>query len=474
MERRRQASKGNTQTMHWILIILFAFLTLSLLIKGCSGSSDQKNTPLSPISPPHAGVEDDGLPENSDQPHVTATASIGVTGNIFVHDQLIGFAERADGTYDFSDSFKYVANCYDAYDFMIAHFESTLGGSDAGAYTGSTTFNAPDTIIDALKGSGVDMVLTGNNHIYDTGHNGFLRTQEVLKQKGMLYTGSRLNTETANYVVQNINGIKIGMICYTHETGDTAEGNKTINNNTVATEDTDLINSFNYRQMDEFYEEVKTAKAAMEADGADFVMFFIHWGNEYDLAPSNTQKKVAQNLCEIGIDVIIGSHPCVVQPVQLLTSTTGSNTYCFYSVGNAFAHMRRTDIDSSPNGYTEDGVIFGIEFQRWSDGSVKISNLNATPLWMSQEILYGGGTPQFAIIPVDVSYNFYPTLSTFVDSVNNVIDPDCPATNIAPFTPSDPTQISASYARTMKTILEGLNECRQSLGLTPISNTSGN
>lgn len=471
MERKRQASRGNSQTMHWILIALFAFLTLSLLIKGCFGSDEQVPTPT-PITSPHAGVENNGLPENDDVPHVTATASVGITGNIFVHDQLIQAGKTEDGTYSFSDSFTYVANCYNAYDLTVAHLESTLGGTDAGEYTGNTAFNAPDQIVDALAQSGVDMVITANNHVYDTGHNGFIRTQEVLKQKGMQYTGSRLSTDGGKYLIQNINGIKIGMMAYTHETGDTAEGNKTINNNTVAAEDTDLINSFNYRQMDEFYQEVTAAKTEMDSAGADFVLFFIHWGNEYDLVPSATQKKVAQNLCELGIDIIVGSHPCVVQPVELLTSETGANTYCLYSVGNAFAHMRRTEISSSPNGYTEDGVIFGIEFQRWSDGNVTISDLNATPLWMSLE--NKDNRSVYTILPVDVSYNFYPALSTFTDSVNSVIDPDRPTTDIAPFVPSDPTQISTSYNRTMNTILDGMNKCRQALGLNPISNTSGN
>lgn len=472
MERRKQTNIGGIQTMHWILIGLFAFLTLSLIIRGCTGSEDQNKPSPSPVKPSQSGMDSSGLPDSTGELHVSATASVGITGNVFIHDQIIAAAETADGEYDFSNIFTYASNCYNAYDFMIAHLEGTLGGMEAGAYVGNTTFNAPDQIIDALKDSGVDMVVTANNHIYDTGHNGFLRTQEVLRNKSLLYTGSRQNTDAAKYLIQDINGIKIGMIAYTHETGDTPEGNKTINNNTIATEDSDLINSFNYRQMEEFYQEITAAKAEMRTAGADFILFFIHWGNEYDLVASNTQKKISQNLCELGIDVIVGSHPCVVQPVELLTSESGAKTYCIYSVGNAIAHMRRNEIEKAVNGHTEDGVIFGIEFQKWSDGSVKISDMNATPLWTSLET--SDGTSKYTILPVDISYNFYPALSSFVDCVNGVINPDHPATDIVPFAPSDSTQISTSYNRTMKTILEGLNKCRQALGLNPISNTSGN
>jgi len=469
LERPRRNS-DNGQVMHLILIILFLFLSVALIIKGCAGSENNKKDNAGIIPP--AADHPDLLPEQSNDPQVVASASIGITGNLFMQDEIIESAATNSGSYDFSEGFSYIANSYQSFDFMIANLETTLGGTDAGEYTGTNAFNCPDELIDALKNAGVDMLLTSNNHSYDTGHNGFIRTQEVLNQKGMLYTGSRLSTDTANYIVQNINGIKVGMMCYTHETGDTAEGNKTINDNTVAVEDTDLINSFNYRQMDQFYTEVENAKTAMEAEGAEFILFFIHWGKQYDLTPSNTQKKIAQNLCELGIDIIIGSHPHTVQPVQLLTSESGENTYCVYSVGNAISSERRNKIGQLPNGHTEDGIIFGVEFQRWSDGTVKISDMNITPLWVSQET--AEEKSQYFVLPVDVSYNFYPSLSTFADSVNSVVDPDREPTNIEFYTPSDPTQISASYTRTMDIVLTGLTECRQALGLTPVSNVSGN
>ncbi len=470
MERRRQQTHNSGQTMHWILLALFLFLSVSLLIKACSGSDDSSKKP-GDLLPPQSNVGP-VLPPVSNEPYVTATASIGITGDVLAHGPVIQSALTDTGSYDFSNSFAFVANSYNAYDFMIANLEVTLGGTAAGEYRGYPTFNCPDEMIDALKGAGVDMLLTANNHSYDTGHDGFIRTQEVLNQKGMPYIGSRLDTNTASYTVQDINGIKVGMMCYTYETGDTADGRKTINGITIAKEDTDLLNSFNYRQMDQFYKEVENAKAAMEEEGADFVIFFIHWGNEYELTPSNTQKKIAQNLCELGIDIIVGGHPHVVQPMQVLTSEAGEKTYCIYSVGNSISNQRRYEISQSPNGYTEDGIIFGLEFQRWSDGTVKISDMNVTPLWVSLDTI--NEKAQYTILPVDVTYNFYPALSAFADSVNSVIDPSRPATNIEAFSPTDSSQISASYTRTMGTVLAGLNECRQALGLTPVSNISGN
>ena len=472
MEQRRQQRRNSGQVMHLILLALFLFLSISLLVRACTGSDSGANQGGDGLLPPSSD-QTGMLPEiPPSTPYVTATASIGITGDVLAHGPVIQSALTEDGGYDFSKSFTYIANSYDAYDFMIANLEVTLGGTAAGEYRGYPTFNCPDEMIDALQGAGVDMLLTANNHSYDTGHNGFIRTQEVLQDKGMHYLGSRLSTDTANYLVQDINGIKVGMMCYTYETGDTEDGEKTINGIPVAKEDTDLLNSFNYRQMDQFYTEVKNTTAAMEEQGADFVMIFIHWGNEYELTPSNTQKKIAQNLCELGIDIIVGGHPHVVQPMQVLTSEAGEKTYCIYSVGNAISNQRRYEINLAPNGHSEDGLIFGVKFERWSDGTVKISDMNVTPLWVSLDNI--DGKSQYTIIPVDVTYNFYPALSTFAESVNNVIDPARPDSNIVAFVPTDASQIPLSYARTMDRIVAGLNECRQSLGLKPVSNASGN
>lgn len=455
--------------MHLILIVLFLFITVCMIIRGCTPDSSESKDPSSLLpDSPNINV----LPTGPDVPHVVSTATVGITGSIYVENALLTSALTDTGSYDFSKNFSTIKHSYGAYDFMIAHLETTLGGTTAGEYSGNERFNSPDEIITAAKAAGIDMLLTSNNHSYDTGHDGLIRTQEIIRQSGLAYTGTRLNSEAPTYLLQDVNGVKLGMICYTNESGDTAAGDMTIDNLTVAKEDADLINTFNYRKMDQFYEEVKQAKEAMDSAGADYILFFIHWGNEFDLTPSNTQKKIAQNLCELGIDFIIGSHPHTVQPMALLTAESGSKTYCLYSAGNALSSQRRKDMNLAPNGHTEDGIILGIKFERWSDGTTKIVNLNATPLWTDMAVT--GDAAVYTVLPVDVSYNFYPALGTFADSVNSVVDPNRPSEDMAAYAPSDLNQINASYTRTMDTVLTGLNECRQALGLNPVSNISGN
>ena len=484
MERRKQNKNNNGVLMHLILIVLFLFLAISLMIASCApsdpsanaggrpGSSQTPDDPADPDDP--AGSDDPANPDDPEEttdpaettappePYVTSTASIGVTGDILLHGPVLRSVPSSGDNYDFTECFQYIKAYYESYDFMIANLEVSLGGSAAGEYKGYPIFNSPDSIVDSLQWAGVDMLLTANNHCYDTGHNGFIRTQEVLREKGMLYNGTQLSEDEANYTVQDINGIKVGMVTYTYDTGLTESGNTTINGLLVRQEDSNLLNHFDYSYMDKFYAEVEDCISSMEAEGADVVMFFIHWGNEYQTTPSTTQQKIAQNLCNLGVDVIVGGHPHVVQPMDVLTSESGETTYCIYSTGNALSNQRRSQITSAPNGHTEDGLIFGVEFERWSTGEVTISDIDITPLWVSLD--YSGNDSTYTIIPVDLEQSD-DALTAFAQDMIRATGGEIPESTIKNFFTSHANSINASRNRTMQTIGSTLTECRQALGL---------
>lgn len=374
------------------------------------------------------------------EPYVVSTASVGVTGDIMVHSPVFKAAATGSGKYDFSSMFTYVSEYYQRYDFMIGNLETTLAGSQK-PYSGYPRFNCPDSIVDALKDAGMDLLLTANNHTYDTDTAGLIRTQEVLSEKGMAHLGTRLSENIPHYTIQDINGIRIGMICYTYETGDTADGRKTLNCIPVAKEDTNLISSFNANNLDEFYEDVKGALDAMKQEGSDATMIFIHWGAEYQRQANDLQKEIAQNLCELGVDVIVGGHPHVIQPFETLCSSSGHTTYCMYSVGNALSNQRRADMSQAKKGHTEDGMIFGVTFEKWNDGSIKIAEISVLPLWVSKQRQEGKGNVYY-IIPLDPEVEDW----TRFDISNH-------------------SELYKSYSRTMEIVGEGLNSCRAELGL---------
>ena len=376
------------------------------------------------------------------EPYLVSSASIGVTGDMLIHKPMLTGAKQSDGSYDFTDYYKYIQDYYNSFDFMVANLEVTLGGAEAGDYTGYPTFNCPDTIVDALKGAGVDMLLTANNHSYDTGHRGFLRTQLTLIEKEMLYLGTRPSEDAKNYVIQDINGIKVGMACYTYESKRTAEGMKYLNGIKVSGEDTNLLNSFSYDRLTVFYDEVEAMLEEMDAAGADVTMFFVHWGNEYQRSPSSQQTKIAQELCELGIDVIVGGHPHVIQPFTKLTSTTGHETYCLYSTGNAVSNQRRESLETVTNPeFTEDGVVFSVAFEKWSDGTVRLSNVDALPTWVDRVI--SGSDRIYTIVPLD------------------------PEADWSAYEIGTHKKLNGSYQQTMAMIGKELNSIREALGLEP-------
>lgn len=449
--------KSPINGMAVILLLLLIALGSMLLWKACNAEQapgpeqnpvqtddttpedSQDNTPSTTEGTTEAPEETTTAPT---EPFITSTASVGVTGDILVHSPMLTGAKQDDGTYDFTCYFRYIQDYYNSFDFMIANLEVTLGGEEAGKYTGYPTFNCPDTIVDALKGAGVDMMLTANNHSYDTGHDGFLRTQLTLIEKEMLYLGTRPSEEAKNYVVQDVNGIKIGMACYTYESKRSSDGSKYLNGIKVSAEDTNLLNSFSYDYLNQFYSEIEKTLAAMKEDGADVTMFFMHWGNEYQLKPSSYQTKISQELCERGVDLIIGGHPHVIQPFTTLTSTTGHETYCLYSIGNAVSNQRRESLDTAPNPeHTEDGLVFSVEFEKWSDGTVNISGMDALPTWVDRII--SGGERIYTIVPLDPS----------VDWSNYELGTH--------------KKLTSSYEQTMELIGEGLNAVREKLGLDP-------
>ena len=332
------------------------------------------------------------------EPTVTSTVTIRSAGDVLIHIPIYQSAKRSDGSYNFDHLFTYSEDIISGCDYFVANLETTLGGTDGRSYSGFPRFNSPDSIIDALKGAGVDCLLTANNHSYDTNGPGVLRTIEKIEEADLDYTGSRKNTDGAKYLVKTIGGIKFGLACYTYETP-SSEGRKSLNGILVDTATAPLINSFNPAKTQSFYDELGANIGKMKKKGADIIAVYIHWGEEYQLTQNAKQQEIAQKLCDMGVDVIIGGHPHVVQPMDLLTSTDGKHkTVCVYSLGNFVSNQRRT-LMGLKTGHTEDGLIFEMTFSKYSDGTVYFDSVDAIPTWVH---LYNeGGKKVHAITPLD-------------------------------------------------------------------------
>lgn len=335
---------------------------------------------------------------NNDNPNeVVSTASLTSIGDLLIHAPVFKSVEMSDGSYDFTSIFRYVKPYINA-DYNVANLEVSLGGTDNGMqYSGYPLFNCPDSIVTAAKDMGIDMLMLANNHTYDCGYKGFIRKIGVIENMGVAYTGVAKDNTQKLYNIVEKNGIKIGIVNYTYETVSTGEGNKAINGILIDKEAVNLMNSFNYDKLDVFYNDLESKISAMKNDGADVIVVYPHWGTEYVLAGTEQQKAMAQKMCDLGVDVIIGGHPHVVEPIETFTSEiSGKKTVCLYSLGNFISNQRKHLMNLS-TGNTEDGVIFTVNFEKYGDGTVRVKSIEAIPTWVS---LVGG---RYSVIPLDKS-----------------------------------------------------------------------
>ncbi|MBQ9761934.1 MAG: CapA family protein [Oscillospiraceae bacterium] len=376
-------------------------------------------------------------------------ATIGATGDILMHKPCIRPGEQSDGTYDFSAYFAHIQAYINATDYAVANLETTLAGLDLGyEYSGYPQFNCPDGIVPSLQGAGFDMLLTANNHTYDTSSVGFHRTMQVMKEYGMDFTGTFASREEDNYLVREIDGIRIGMICYTYE--DAADAATVAPNGHVMTkEDAQLINTFHKKDVAGFRTSLSADIANMEADGAEAIVLFIHWGDEYALTQNADQEALAQTACDLGVDVIVGGHAHVIQPMDLLTSTTDSDhkTVCLYSTGNAISNQRQGLISSITTAHTEDGILFSFTFAKYSDGTVRVESVEALPTWVNLYTSTETWKKVYDIIPLDKSTADWKTAFGLTDDTLS--------------------QAEASYDRTMAIIGDGLAEVNAYLASLP-------
>ena len=427
MSRKPQSNHTGLKVV-LILLILVMIAATAFMIKLCIGvagvepgpdrvklpaflqsmlEKDPEESPDPEDTDPTAATEETEETEATTEPtlpepeHVVSTATISATGDVLMHMPVVNSGARDDGSYDFDYIFRHLAEYTGAADYAVANLETTLAGTDNGyPYHGYPNFNCPDEIVDGAMSAGFDMFLTANNHSYDTSLVGYKRTLEVIRGKGMDTLGTYASADETKWTIKEINGINIGMLCYTYAYSVTEDGRPSLNGMPHIAE-VGLCNYFHGDNLPKFYEEVGGYMEEMEAAGAEATMMFIHWGVEYLTYANDQQKAIAQNLCDLGIDVIVGGHPHVIQPVQLLESTVDPNqkTVCLYSMGNAVSNQRFGNISYVNTAHTEDGLLFSATFEKYSDGTVYLQNVDILPCWVFMENTKFPST--YHIIPLD-------------------------------------------------------------------------
>lgn len=442
-KRRKKKNAVNRTLLAFLSFIIVVAVALGsiLIIENfvyTDGNNDTASSNLSSID--NVSSEPDGPAPITK----VSTAKVVATGDLLMHEPIITNAKQSDGSYNFDNIFTYFSEYVSKADYAVANLETTLRGLEDGyKYSGYPQFNCPDSIVDAAKSAGFDMLLTANNHSYDTRYKGMIRTLEVIDEKGLDRLGIIKEETEKRYIVKEINGIKIGMICYTYET-DTDPGDVALNGIALNEDAEKRVNAFSYGELDTFYETIDGQFKAMKADGAEALVLFIHWGDEYQVKQNKKQSAIAQKLCDLGVDVIVGGHPHVVQPIDLLTSETDPShkTVCLYSMGNAVSNQRRERMNLK-TGHTEDGVLFKFTFAKYSDGTVVLEDADVLPTWVNMFTSKATGKKVYQIIPLDTEKTDWKEAFDLTDTSKK--------------------KAEESLARTEKIIGEGLKEVQEYL-----------
>lgn len=307
--------------------------------------------------------------------------TISAIGDIMAHDdQLKAQFDKNTNTYSFDNNFKYVKPYISKSDLAIGNLETTLAGPKA-KYSSFPKFNSPDELADAIKDSGVDIVSTINNHTYDRGSDGVYRTLDVLNSKDIEHVGTQKNDEDENFLIKDVDGVKLGITAYSY--GQVYGSTTALNGLNIDYNDLNNLNIFNSSYVDIAFNEIKDTLDVMNNKESDLQVVILHWGDEYTRQPNEFQKELAKKLCDYGVDIIIGSHPHMVQPIEMIKSDENDNeTLVIYSLGNFLSNQRNEILNKK---YTEDGVIANIGINKnLNTGETKISNVEYIPTWVNK------------------------------------------------------------------------------------------
>ena len=242
--------------------------------------------------------------------------SLVMVGDVLTHDSVLADALKEDGSYDFTSMFTDIKSMIKDYDLKYLNQESIIGGPSF-KYSGYPTFNAPDSIGDNLIDTGFNIFGLANNHAYDKGEDAILYSNKYWSSKDVITAGTYSSKDERDDIkVYEKNGIKYAFLAYT----------TSLNGYTLSSDKSYLVNVYSDALVKDDVDKIK--------DKVDVVIVAMHWGDEYTNTPTNSEKEIAQYLSELGVDLVIGTHPHVVQPIEYV-----GETLVIYSLGNFISNQ---------------------------------------------------------------------------------------------------------------------------------------
>lgn len=373
-----------------VLILALGLFTLSYIAGEEDVTSEEplatENNPRFNEAEPEEQVINQPVKPVKEPKEAITIIRLSAVGDIMAHaPQLESAFNVMTQAYDFNSVFEDIKPILDESDLSIANLETTLAGPSK-PYIGYPTFNTPDAMIDALMHAGFDTLITANNHSLDNHSEGLRRTVETINQKGIDAVGTYASGPDARVLIKEVNGIKLAILGYTEH----------VNGLEALYTDSELVDMINVLSEEQLIKDIEEAKALEP----DLIISYMHWGQEYADEPNDFQVHYANVLTREGVDIILGSHPHVIQRAEML-EVDGNESFVIYSMGNFISNQRRETLGE---GYeaTEDGVIINFEIHKnETSGGTTIEEIEFIPTWVYRMKEAEQSTFTYRILPIE-------------------------------------------------------------------------
>jgi poly-gamma-glutamate synthesis protein (capsule biosynthesis protein) len=337
---------------------LVVCLAATALIAGCStgGGSSTAHSSKSPLtSRSHASASPSG----------PSSFTIDATGDLLIHtkvfEQAKVYGQASGSAYDFRPMFARVKPLLSSASLAVCHVETPMSADDTNV-AGYPTFNTPHELAPAIKDAGWDSCSTASNHSYDEGISGINATLGALDAAGVTHAGTaRSAEEGAHFEMHHIDGATVAMLSYTYG----------LNGVNLPADKPWLVNITDMSS-------ILAAAHAARVAGADLVVVSMHWGTEYQVAPTAVQLSQAKTLLDSpDVDLILGDHVHVVQPIEKLSTPQGPK-YVIYGLGN-FVSNQSPAANLAPD--TQDGIIVRATVSK-ENGRWSVTKVTYTPTYV--------------------------------------------------------------------------------------------
>ena len=367
----RNYHQWSNKTFIAVLLIAVAIsMALTLLAEGLKGF------PLTSSSTTVVSQTAD-FKEKTTATEQETSARIMANGDLLYHDIIYISAKKSDGTYDFHENFEYVKPWLKQADLVIGDFEGTVNKDHYLA--GYPLFNAPGEVMDAIKDAGYQVLDLAHNHILDSQIEGVVSTADAIEKAEITPIGVYTHEprDKAPIVIKEVNGIKVALLAYSYGFNGIEQS--------ISQED------YN-RYLSDLDEDKMKAEIERAEKEADITIIMPQMGVEYQIEPTEEQKKLYHKMIDWGADIIFGGHPHVVEPAETVEKN-GDKKLIIYSMGNFISNQRIETMQDVENAkWTERGVLMDVTIKKKS-GKTTIETAQAHPSWVSRTPK-GGYSPE--------------------------------------------------------------------------------